>query len=198
MIERNESALEKARVMMSQLDNPELIEDMYTRIEEGEKKVEQMKEQYDKLSSAIEKIEFDSDSNEYIIYLIDDSKHVVTDVQFSEAYDLALLRLDQDDCPCLTPGDTRNLEPGQHVYTIGNPHGLSYTVTSGIISGDRMYEDTRYLQTDAPINPGNSGGPLIDDNGNVLGINTMILEDAIGIGFAIPIETALEEFGLSE
>jgi S1-C subfamily serine protease len=197
-IELHESALEQARLMMSRLDNQELIDDMYTRIEAAEEKVEKMKAEYDKLSAVLEKIEFNPDSSEYNIFLIDESKHVVTDVQFSEAYDLALLRLDQDDCPCLTPGDTRNLEAGQHVYTIGNPHGLSYTVTSGIISGDRLYENTRYLQTDAPINPGNSGGPLIDDNGNVLGINTMTLAEADGIGFAIPIETALEEFGLLE
>lgn len=196
LIERNESEIEKARSMSSRLNSSELIMDMDARIQAAEEKLEEMKAQYEKLSETLKKIEFDPFFNEYVVYLIDESKHVVTDVQFSETYDLALLKLDRDNCPCLNPGDTQYLKPGRHVYTIGNPHGLSYTVTSGIISGDRLYENVRYIQTDAPINPGNSGGPLIGDNGNVLGINTMTLEEADGIGFAIPIETALEEFGL--
>ena len=196
MIERDESALEEAESMMSELNSEELIRDMSSRMGAAQKKVDQMKEQYEKLSAILDQIEFDPNSNEYTIYLIDESKHVVTNVRFSETYDLALLKFDQDNCPCLNPGDTQNLETGQHVYAIGSPSGLAYTVTSGIISGDRLYGDVRYLQTDAPINPGSSGGPLIGDNGKVLGINTMILEETEGIGFAIPIETALEEFGL--
>jgi S1-C subfamily serine protease len=82
------------------------------------------------------------------------------------------------------------------VYTIGSPSGLRHTVTSGVISGFRERDGQSFIQTDAPINPGNSGGPLVDENGRVLGINTMILRDTQGIGFAIPIQAVREEFGL--
>ncbi len=83
------------------------------------------------------------------------------------------------------------------MYTIGSPVGLRQTVTAGIFSGYRKREDNDqvYLQTDAAINPGNSGGPLIDEFGFVYGVNTMILRNTEGIGFAIPIETVFEEFG---
>lgn len=86
-------------------------------------------------------------------------------------------------------------EQGQKVYTIGNPSGLRHTVTSGIISGYREYKDNPLIQTDAPINPGNSGGPLIDENGRAIGVNTMIIRDTEGIGFAIPMKSVFEEFG---
>jgi S1-C subfamily serine protease len=83
---------------------------------------------------------------------------------------------------------------GSRLYTIGNPAGLAYTVTSGIFSGERQEGGQRLLQTDAPINPGNSGGPLLLESGAVIGINTMVLRGAQGVGFAIPIEAALDEF----
>jgi S1-C subfamily serine protease len=73
---------------------------------------------------------------------------------------------------------------------------LRFTVTAGIFSGYRQQESDGqiYLQTDAAINPGNSGGPLIDEHGYARGVNTMILRDTQGIGFAIPIEKVFEEF----
>ncbi|BCL61343.1 hypothetical protein DGMP_20360 [Desulfomarina profundi] len=76
--------------------------------------------------------------------------------------------------------------------------GLRHTVTSGVFSGYRKRKDGQiFLQTDAAINPGNSGGPLIDENGFVYGVNTMILRGTEGIGFAIPIEKVYEEFSSS-
>ena len=73
------------------------------------------------------------------------------------------------------------------------------TVTSGIFSGYRKAagNDDIYLQIDAPINPGNSGGPLIDGHGNVYGVNTMILTNTEGLGFAIPIEAVFDDFRIS-
>ena len=80
------------------------------------------------------------------------------------------------------------------LFTIGSPSGLTYSVTSGVFSGFREDESGRFLQTDAPINPGNSGGPLIMQNGQVVGVNTAILEGTEGIGFSLPIEYVVSEF----
>ena len=84
------------------------------------------------------------------------------------------------------------------MYTIGNPKGLGHTVTSGGFSGYRQWKETGeiFLQIDAPINSGNSGGPLIDAEGRVHGVNTMVLNNAQGIGFAIPIKAVFDDFGL--
>ena len=100
--------------------------------------------------------------------------------------------------PIVKIGNSRNLIPGQWAIAIGNPLGLDNTVTVGIISAtDRTsaqvgIPDKRvsFIQTDAAINPGNSGGPLLNAEGEVIGINTAIRTDAQGLGFAIPIETA--------
>jgi S1-C subfamily serine protease len=83
---------------------------------------------------------------------------------------------------------------GARLHTIGYPVGLEFTVTSGVFSGERQKDNQRLLQTDAPINPGNSGGLLLNESGAVIGINTLRMRGAQGIGFAIPIEDALQEF----
>jgi serine protease Do len=114
--------------------------------------------------------------------------------KFSEDYDLALFKLPAKFCTHLRAGRSKELSYGQRLYTIGNPSGMAYTLTSGVFSGERFNGDTRYLQTDAPINPGNSGGPLITEDGRVIGINSMVLRDTQGIGFALPIEAAYEAF----
>jgi len=96
-------------------------------------------------------------------------------------------------------GESKNLQVGQKVYAIGNPFGLSGTMTRGIISSIRPVQEPdgmvidEAIQTDAAINPGNSGGPLLNWHGEVIGINTMIASNvgqSAGIGFAIPINTA--------
>ena len=99
----------------------------------------------------------------------------------------------------LNLGDSDNVKLGQKTYAIGNPIGVEFqrTVTSGIISGKdrtvKIEEEKKesymedLLQTDATINPGNSGGPLINEEGVLIGINTVKIEDAEGIGFAVPI-----------
>ena len=114
----------------------------------------------------------------------------------SEKYDLALLKLQEEaSCSALTAGQSKTLNYGDPLYTIGNPIGLKLVVTSGVFSGYTSVEGVNMIQTDAPINPGNSGGPLIDSHGRVYGINTAILSNAEGIGFALPIELAEKEFG---
>jgi S1-C subfamily serine protease len=131
------------------------------------------------------------------IILADGSEHVANYLLVSETSDLALLSLFSGDWTYIErPPRTAGLHQGDKVYTIGSPVGLRFTVTAGIFSGYRQQESDGqvYLQTDAAINPGNSGGPLIDENGYARGVNTMILRDTQGIGFAIPIEKVFEEF----
>jgi len=115
-------------------------------------------------------------------------------------HDLALLQIDAPNLQPAVLASSRDLQVGQQVYAIGNPFGLSGTMTSGIISAIRSVrgpEDApieNAIQTDAAINPGNSGGPLLNSHGEVIGINTMIAQNGAeqnaGIGFAIPIDTA--------
>ncbi|BFM10490.1 hypothetical protein R50072_06430 [Simiduia litorea] len=107
----------------------------------------------------------------------------------SQTLDLAYLYLKDTGCPAMTVNPDNNLPLGDKVFTIGNPAGMKYTVTAGIVSGYQEHEGLNFLQTDAAINPGNSGGPLIDEQGRLVGVNTMILRGTEGIGFAIPIES---------
>jgi serine protease Do len=113
--------------------------------------------------------------------------------------DVALLKIeDPKNLPVLPLGDSSNLEAGEWVIAIGNPFGLSQTVTVGVVSatgrssvGINEYEN--FIQTDAAINPGNSGGPLLNGRGEVVGINTALFSKTggyMGIGFAIPINMA--------
>ncbi|MDE2125058.1 MAG: trypsin-like peptidase domain-containing protein [Armatimonadetes bacterium] len=111
--------------------------------------------------------------------------------------DVALVHVSAANLPVAKMGTVRGLVPGQMCVAIGNPFGLGFTVTHGVVSAlgrpvqaeGRMYKNL--IQTDCAINPGNSGGPLVDLSGRIIGINTMILKAANNIGFAIPIDTAL-------
>jgi serine protease Do len=109
--------------------------------------------------------------------------------------DLTLIKIDaKEDLPTVRLGSSSKLLVGEWVAAIGSPFGLEQTVTAGIVSakgrviGSGPYDD--FIQTDASINPGNSGGPLINMNGEVVGINTAIIASGQGIGFAIPIDLA--------
>jgi S1-C subfamily serine protease len=117
------------------------------------------------------------------------------------SHDLAVIQISAPELVPATLGDSRNIDVGQKVYAIGNPFGLSGTLTTGIVSSIRSVQEPNgpeideAIQTDAAINPGNSGGPLLNYHGEVIGINTMILSNTnvnqnAGIGFAIPINTA--------
>jgi serine protease Do len=113
--------------------------------------------------------------------------------------DLAILKIDANDLPAIVIGDSSRIQIGDYALAVGNPFGVGKTVTMGIVSatgrshlGIEDYED--FIQTDAPINPGNSGGALINDRGELIGINTAIIshgsEGNQGIGFAIPANLA--------
>ena len=132
--------------------------------------------------------------NGFTATLLDGTQYHGLHAQASDEVDLALFQLPTEHCTHVTLGRSVGLTVGARLYTIGNPAGLAYTVTSGILSGERLQGAQRLLQTDAPINPGNSGGPLLDDSGAVIGVNTLVLRGAQGIGFAIPIEDVLKEF----
>jgi Do/DeqQ family serine protease len=114
------------------------------------------------------------------------------------ATDVAVVKIEATDLPVVTVGNSDQLKPGEWAIAIGNPLGLDNTVTAGIISatGRSSSEigvpDRRvgFIQTDAAINPGNSGGPLLNEQGEVIGINTAIIDGAQGLGFAVPINTA--------
>jgi serine protease Do len=105
--------------------------------------------------------------------------------------DLAVIKVDATNLTAAKLGDSDAARVGEWVVAIGSPFGLNYSVTAGVLSakgrgGLGMNEVEDYLQTDASINPGNSGGPLCDLDGRVLGVNTMIVGRASGIGFAVP------------
>jgi len=117
-----------------------------------------------------------------------------------EKFDLAFLEppVDMKELPALKLGDYSLLKDGDTVIAIGHPYGLNYTATQGVISRvDRVQQGLKYIQIDAAINPGNSGGPLIDTNGDVVGVNTFIIKGGDNLGFALPVSylrDALDEY----
>ncbi|MFZ5654201.1 MAG: S1C family serine protease [Pseudomonadota bacterium] len=135
------------------------------------------------------------------VRLADGSDHRAALVGASPAHDLAVLRIDLDRRPpaALPIGTSADLRVGQKVFAIGNPFGLDWTLTTGVVSaldrslpgqGDSLVQ--HLIQTDAAINPGNSGGPLLDSAGRLIGINTAIYSPSganAGIGFAVPVDT---------
>jgi S1-C subfamily serine protease len=112
--------------------------------------------------------------------------------------DVAVVKIEANNLPVVSLGKSEELQPGEWAIAIGNPLGLDNTVTVGIISAtgrsssDVGVPDKRvsFIQTDAAINPGNSGGPLLNQRGQVIGMNTAIIQGAQGLGFAIPIDRA--------
>jgi S1-C subfamily serine protease len=139
------------------------------------------------------------DAREVWVTLHDRKKYRATIVGTDRSHDLAIIQIKAPGLVPMTLGDSTNLQVGQKVYAIGNPFGLSGTLTRGIVSSIRQVEEPdgmvieEAIQTDAAINPGNSGGPLLNWHGEVIGINTMIASNvgqSAGIGFAIPINTA--------
>lgn len=135
------------------------------------------------------------------VKLADGRDYKASLVGASPAHDIAVLRIGVaiKRPPPVPIGESANLKTGQKVYAIGNPFGLDWTLTTGIISaldrslgGDNGNSIEHLIQTDAAINPGNSGGPLLDSAGRLIGINTAIYSPSgasAGIGFAVPVDT---------
>ena len=163
------------------------------RLDSKKNKFKAQKKQYEKARGEYNyRSSVASLSKSYTITLVDDTELYVRLLATSKNHDLALLKLDGYKTPTLHPGSSHRLAQGDPVYAIGNPAKLRNTVTSGIFSGF----EGKFIQTNAQINPGNSGGPLINAEGKVLGINTKkkVGRTLEGLGFAIPIQTALNEF----
>jgi S1-C subfamily serine protease len=140
-----------------------------------------------------------ADAQKIEVTLHNRKKYLATIVGSDHSHDLAVLQIKAPDLQPMILGDSTNLQVGQKVYAIGNPFGLSGTLTQGIVSSVRGVQEPNgpfideAIQTDAAINPGNSGGPLLNWHGEVIGINTIIASNvgqSAGIGFAIPINTA--------
>ncbi len=131
------------------------------------------------------------------VTLVDERSFPAELVASDPSSDLAVLKIkDGKGLPQVSMGVSDDLMVGETVIAIGNPFGLSHTVTSGVISATRRsfkgngQEFRDFIQTDASINPGNSGGPLVNIHGEVIGVNTAIVQAAEGIGFAIPVGRA--------
>jgi S1-C subfamily serine protease len=140
-----------------------------------------------------------ADARQVEVTMHNRKRYKATIVGSDPAHDLAVIQIKATDLVPAVLGDSKNLQVGQKVYAIGNPFGLSGTMTRGIVSSIRPVREPNgatigdAIQTDAAINPGNSGGPLMNWHGEVIGINTMILSSVgqnAGIGFAIPINAA--------
>jgi serine protease Do len=121
-------------------------------------------------------------------------------VFFDERHDLAFLLppADMQHLPELRLGEYTTMKDGDSVVAIGHPYGLNYTATQGVISRvDRIQQGVKYIQIDAAINPGNSGGPLVNERGEVVGVNTFIIKGGDNLGFALPVaylKDALEQY----
>ena len=127
-------------------------------------------------------------------------KRTIAQVVYDDPYyDLAFIKLQSLKLP-QTPIklSTKEVKDGDTTIAIGHPYGLNYTITEGIVSrASRLQDDLEYIQIDAAINPGNSGGPLLNVDGDVIGVNTFIIQNANNLGFSLPyfyIKEAIESF----
>ncbi len=190
LVERLEERIESRRASkyrscpscrLSEIDD--MLTSEFDRLNRAKVALEALREQFE-------------DGSRGAVAMLADGVEVSLEVLWqSERSDLAVVRLNAVDCPYLKPAPDDDLEFGQRLFAIGNPLGLTHSVTSGVFSGYRRDEyGKRVIQTDAPINSGNSGGPLLTEDGRVIGINTAIARGATGIGFAIPYSRARDEW----
>jgi len=140
-----------------------------------------------------------ADADDVIVKLNNRRELKAKVVGSDERSDIALLKIEAEDLPVTKIGSSETLKVGQWVMAIGEPFGLDYTVTHGIVSalGRALPDDTYvpFIQTDVPINPGNSGGPLLNMKGEVVGVNAQIYSrsgGSVGLSFSIPIDIAMD------
>ncbi|MGA0163018.1 MAG: S1C family serine protease [Bdellovibrionota bacterium] len=134
-----------------------------------------------------------------LIILRDGQQFSAKLIRKDENVDLSLLKIDAQNLDYFQIGDAHSLYPGQNILSIGNPSGLAFTLTRGIVSYvGREIDGVSYIQTDAAINPGNSGGPMITEDYKVVAINTLTAKGEEGISFALPINYAFESGGIAE
>jgi len=190
-----EKKLKDYRKKLRQIPKGPAKEQLIMLIEEKEEELSRALAILQKIEERFDLLERPVEASDIKIILADGSEYYANYMITSDNYDLAILSLFSNNQAKL-PRAQRTLRQGDKVYTIGCPVGLRHTVTAGIFSGSRKRTSDGhiFLQTDAPINPGNSGGPLIDEHGFVHGINTSILANTEGIGFAIPIDAVFIEF----
>lgn len=176
-------------------DNPEYYRSSSYRqeVDEKEKLHKAHLDKYERVTSLINNASSGA-TDQIRVSLIDGTELSVLSIHFSTKTDLAMLTVGGFDSPYIKTDDPKKLVHSQKLYTVGNPSGLKFSVTSGIFSGWQNINGFKFLQTDAPINPGNSGGPLLSEAGKVVGINTAVLNSAQNIGFALPIDYVLDEF----
>jgi S1-C subfamily serine protease len=203
-----QESLERLKQLSEAERNPTmkaLLEDKYRADRETLERVEQdfearksdfreKKESYEREKRDFEQKTFRANhARNFTIVLKDNSEQDAYLVGLSEKADLALLKIDGRKTPALKLGRLSQVMQGETVYAIGSPVGLKDSVSSGVISGF----DGFFLKTDAKIYPGNSGGPLLNQQGEVIGINTFkeITHKFEGLGYAISTDAALREFG---
>jgi len=126
-------------------------------------------------------------------------KRTIVEVIYDDPfYDLAFIRYTFKQAKTSLILTKETVHDGDTTIAIGHPYGLNYTATEGIVSrASRLQDDLEYIQIDAAINPGNSGGPLLNDNGEVIGVNTFIIQNANNLGFSLPyfyVQEAIEKF----
>ena len=200
LIDLEREKLADARRQIARMPDGPSRRQLTILVQEREKALAKILPEQEAAEASLSRLERPRSHSDIKIFLADGTEFSAQSVQASPRRDLALVTVYADKQTVLRPAPPQGgLKQGDKVFAIGNPVGLRNTVTSGIFSGYRQHAETQevYLQTDAAINPGNSGGPLIDEQGRVHGVNTMIFQNTEGIGFAIPIQVVFEEFSLS-
>lgn len=163
------------------------LEEMKQRIASDEEKLEKYRQEIEAAEQQLSNNRF---ATELSIILADGTELDGSIDRVSDEFDLAIVKpFGNLRCPAIPVGGSEALRQGDKLFTVGSPMGIRHTVTSGVYSGSVKLGESVMLQTDASINPGNSGGPLLNEAGQVIGINTLVLNNAQGIGFAIPIES---------
>lgn len=198
LINLERQQIQSWQAQLRQLPHGPAREQLRIIITEHERELTKVLPRYEEAEQQLKTMVQNQGSDNIMVIMEDGSQHSAYSLQISDNYDLAILSISVTDHPHLQKApDSYPLRQGDKVYTIGSPVGLRNTVTAGIFSSYRSQgaDGKLYLQTDAPINPGNSGGPLIDEKGYIRGVNTMIILNTEGIGFAIPIEKVFEDFG---